>query len=127
VNGGRVTGVTNTILTITNAQTSDDGGYTVIVTNSVGSVTSSPPAVLTVLTAPLFRGITTGTNGGFILSGVGGTNSGSYTVLTSTNLAIPPALWTPVATNYFGSQGQFVFTNIAPTDAPELFYLLQMQ
>ncbi|HEV2437505.1 MAG TPA: SBBP repeat-containing protein [Verrucomicrobiae bacterium] len=127
VNGGHLSGVTNSALILSNAQTSDDGGYTVIVTNSVGSVTSSPPAVLTVLTAPLFRGITAGTNGGFILSGVGGTNSGSYTVLTSTNLAIPPTLWTPVATNQFGSQGQFVFTNIAPTDAPQLFYLLQMQ
>ncbi len=127
VNGGRISGVTNSALILSNAQTSDDGGYTVIVTNNVGSVTSSPPAVLTVLTAPLFGGITAGTNGGFILSGVGGTNSGSYTVLTSTNLAIPPALWTPVATNQFGSQGQFVFTNLAPTDAPQLFYLLHMQ
>ena len=126
-NGGRIGGVTNSALIISNAQTSDDGGYSVIVTNILGSVTSSPPAVLTVLTAPLFNGITAGTNGGFILTGVGGTNSGSYTVLTSTNLAIPLALWTPVATNQFGFQGQFIFTNLAPTDAPQLFYLLQMQ
>ena len=126
-NGGRIGGVTNSPLIISNAQTSDDGGYTVIVTNVVGSVTSSPPAVLTVLTVPLFNGITAGTNGDFILTGVGGTNSGSYTVLTSTNLATPSALWTPVATYQFGSQGQFVFTNLAPTDAPQLFYLLQMQ
>ena len=34
VAGGRISAVTNTILTITNAQTGDDGGYTVIVTNS---------------------------------------------------------------------------------------------
>ncbi len=61
------------------------------------------------------------------MSGAGGTNSGTYSVLTSTNLAMPLGLWTPVATNQFGSQGQFVFTNIAPTDAPQLFYLLQMQ
>ena len=52
-----------------------------------------------------------GTNGDFILSGVGGTNSGTYYVLTSTNLAMPLAHWTPVATNQFGSQGQFIFTN----------------
>lgn len=127
--GGNISsGVTNSFLNITNTQPGNGGGYSVIVTNVVGAVTSSPPAVLTVLTAPNFTGITVagGTNGGFILSGVGGTNSGSYTVLTSTNLAIPPGLWTPVATNQFGSQGQFVFTNIAPTDAPQLFYLLQM-
>src|SRR5579859_7897943 len=97
VNGGRITGATTNVLTITNAQTSDSGGYTVIVTNVVGAVTSSPPAVLTVLTAPQFGTITPRTNGGFVLTGVGGTNNGSYTVLTSTNLAIPRALWTPVA------------------------------
>ena len=126
VAGGRISAVTNTILTITNAQTGDDGGYTVIVTNSVGSVTSAPPAVLTVLTAPLFGGITAGTNGGFIVSGVGGTNSGKYVVLTSTNLATPVALWTPVATNQFGNLGQFIFTNTPFTNTSQQFYLLQM-
>jgi hypothetical protein len=125
--GGRISGVTNSVLILSNAQTSDDGGYSVIVTNVVGAVTSAPPAVLTVLAVPQFGTITPGTNGAFVLTGVGGTNSGTYFVLTSTNLAIPRGLWTPVATNQFGSQGQFVFTNIAPTDAPQLFYLLQMQ
>lgn len=125
--GSVISGSTNSnLLKINNAQTNDDGNYWIIVTNSLGSVTSSM-ATLTVLTAPLFNGIASDTNGGFILTGVGGTNSGSYTVLTSTNLAIPLALWTPVATNQFGSQGEFIFTNIAPTDAPQLFYLLQMQ
>ena len=129
VNGGRISGTTNSALTITNAQTSDDGGYTVIVTNSVGSVTSAPPAVLTVLTLPLFGSITAvgGTNGGFILSGVGGTNGGTYFVLTSSNLSTPFGPWSPVATNHFGSQGQFIFTNIAPTNSPQQFYILQMQ
>jgi len=126
VNGGRIGGVANSVLTITNARTGDDGGYTVIVTNSVGSVTSAPPAVLTVLTAPLFGGITAGTNGGFILSGVGGTNSGNYVVLTSTNLATPVALWTPVATNQFGNLGQFIFTNTPSTNTSQQFYLLQI-
>jgi hypothetical protein len=128
VNGGRIGGATNTTLTVSNAQVSDDGGYTVIVTNVLGAVTSSPPAVLTVLTAPQFGGITAGTNGSFILSGIGGTNNGTYSVLTSTNLSTPPGLWTPVATNQpFNSLGQFVFTNIAPTDAVQLFYILQTQ
>jgi hypothetical protein len=128
VNGGRIGGATNTTLTITNAQTSDDGGYTVIVTNSVGSVTSSPPAVLTVLTLPSFTGITAagGGSGSFILNGIGGTNSGTYLVLTTTNLVTPLGLWTPIATNQFDSLGQFVFTNIAPTNTPQLFYILQM-
>ena len=128
VNGGRIGGATNFILTITNAQMSDDGGYSVIVTNSVGSVTSSPPAVLTVLTSLGFTGITVagGGGGGFILSGGGGTNNGTYFVLTSTNLVTPLSLWTPVATNQFGGQGQFIFTNLPSTNTPQLFYILQM-
>ncbi len=128
VNGGHIGGATNTILTITNAQTSDDAGYTVIVTNIVGSVTSSPPAVLTVLALPSFTGITAagGGSGSFILNGVGGTNSGTYSVLTTTNLATPLGLWTPIATNQFDSQGRFIFTNIAPTNTPQEFYILQM-
>jgi Immunoglobulin I-set domain/Immunoglobulin domain/Beta-propeller repeat len=129
LNGGRIGGTTNSVLTISNAQITDDGGYTVIVTNVFGAVTSSPPAVLTVLAAPLFGGITaaSGTNGVFILTGAGGTNNGTYSVLTSTNLAIPLGLWTSVGSNHFNSLGQFVFTNIAPTDAAQLFYILQTQ
>jgi hypothetical protein len=125
VDGGNISGSTNNLLTITNAQTYNDGNYWIVVTNNYGSVTSSV-ATLTVLTAPLFGGITAGTNGGFILSGVGGTNSGNYVVLTSTNLATPVALWTPVATNQFGSQGQFIFTNTPSTNTSQQFYLLQM-
>ncbi len=129
VNGAHISGATNSTLTITNAQPGDDGGYSVIVTNSVGSVTSSPPAVLTVLLLPSFTGIAAANDGSgnFILSGGGGTNSGKFFVLTSSNLVTPLDLWTPIATNQFGSQGQFIFTNIPPTNAPQLFYILQMQ
>jgi len=83
---------------------------------------------LTVLTAPLFGGITSGgTNGGFVLSGIGGISVDNYFVLTSTNLATPPAQWTPIATNQFDSLGQFVFTNLPPANTPQQFYRLQMQ
>jgi hypothetical protein len=128
VNGAHISGATNFSLTITNVQPGDDGGYSVIVTNSVGSVTSSPPAVLTVLALPGFKGITAVNNGSgsFILSGVGGTNGFTYYVLTSSNLVTPLTLWTPIATNQFDSQGQFIFTNTAPTNTPQLFYILQL-
>ncbi|MGB7770181.1 MAG: SBBP repeat-containing protein [Verrucomicrobiia bacterium] len=125
---GHTVGTTSSALTINNAQMPDDAGYSVIITNSVGSVTSSPPAVLMVLSSPLFGSIISGgTNGGLILTGVGGLGSNTYFVLTSTNLATPLAQWMPIATNQFGSQGQFIFTNLPPTNAPQQFYLLQMQ
>ena len=47
VNGGNISGATTNVLIITTAQTTNSGSYTVIVTNSAGSVTSSI-AILTV-------------------------------------------------------------------------------
>ncbi len=47
-NGGNVSGATTSSLTITNAQVSDAGGYTVAVTDSLGQVVVSPVASLTV-------------------------------------------------------------------------------
>ncbi len=127
VDGGNISGSTTASLTITNAQTNNDGNYWIVITNNYGSVTSSV-ATLTVLMSPNFTGITAlgGGNGAFILNGVGGTNNGTYFVLTSTNLTIPLASWTPIATNQFGNLGQFIFTNTPPTNVQQLFYILQM-
>jgi hypothetical protein len=126
--GTNISGSTTATLTLNNAQTGYDGGYSVIVTNSIGSVTSAPPAVLTVLTAPKFTGITAVNDGSgsFIFNGVGGTNSGNYTVLASTNLATPLNQWRPVSVigGQFGSQGQFVFTNTPPPGIPQRFYIV---
>ena len=53
VNGGQVSGATSNILTIANASTNWTLSYQVIVTNSVGTVTSTPPVTLTVVTSPV--------------------------------------------------------------------------
>ena len=50
-NGPTISGATTNVLTIINAQTTNSGNYTVIVTNIAGSVTSSN-AVLTVTNIP---------------------------------------------------------------------------
>jgi hypothetical protein len=116
-------GATNSLFTITNAQMSDRGSYSVIVTNIAGSVISSG-AVLTV-TQPGFANIISAGGGSFILSGAGGTRGGIYYVLTATNLTLPFTNWTPIATDRFDNLGGFTFTNAAPANAPQLFYLLQ--
>ena len=141
--GGDIDGATTNELTISNAQMSDSGNsYSVTITNIAGSVTSSN-AILTVTTnmglstmqpinqkvAPLsFANIVAapGSGGGFILSGAGGVTNGTYYVLTSSNLLLPPTNWTYIATNQFDSEGDFIFTNTAQTNAPQLFYLLQL-
>jgi hypothetical protein len=125
ISGSIISGSTTNILTIANAQTNDDGTYWLVISNAWGVLTSSN-AVLTVLPSPLFASIITAGGTNFIFSGVGGTNNGIYNVLTSSNLATPFSLWIPIATNHFDSQGGFIFTNVPSTNAPQLFYLLQM-
>src|ERR1035437_711204 len=56
-NSGRISGATNTTLTITAATTNDAGGYSVLITNIVGWVTSSV-ATLTVLVPPTITSAT---------------------------------------------------------------------
>ncbi len=62
-NSTHLSGGNTGTLIISNAQPADMGGYDVIVSNSFGSVTSAPPASLTVYTAPVIvsqpNGITT--------------------------------------------------------------------
>jgi len=50
LNAGQFSGVNTPDLTITNAQPTNNGDYVVVVSNGSGSVTSSPPANLTVAT-----------------------------------------------------------------------------
>ena len=121
-NGGQFSGVTTNTLTITNVQPANSGTYTIVVTNSFGSVSTN--ALLTVLTSPRFI-IPAPNSNGTVLSGSGGTNGGTYYALVSSNLLTPLNLWTPIVTNQFGSQGQFAFTNIVETNLPELFYILK--
>jgi len=49
-NGGALAGKTNTTLSLTGVTTNDAGNYDVVVSNVAGSVTSTPPAELTVST-----------------------------------------------------------------------------
>jgi hypothetical protein len=125
VDGGQINGAISNVLTISNVQLTNNGNYTVTITNLAGSVTSSN-AVLTVILPPSFGNIIATNGGSFILSGTGGVSNGNYYVLASSNLLAPLTNWTPIATNQFDSEGDFIFTNTAQTNAPQLFYLLQL-
>ena len=127
ISGSTISGSTNFILTITDAQMNDSGNYLLIITNYGGSATSSNAVLTVIAPSPSFGNIIAAGGGGFILSGSGGGSNGIYYVLTSSNLLLPLTNWTPIATNQFDSAGDFIFTNTAPTNAPQEFYLLQMQ
>ena len=45
------------------------------------------------------------------MGGTGNPAGTQYRILTSTNLTLPVASWTPVVTNVFLSDGSYSFTN----------------
>jgi hypothetical protein len=90
-NGGNVSGATTDTLTITNVSALNQASYDVVVTNGVGSVTSTPPATLTVITpAP-----------GSYEAAILAANPIAYYRLNSTN---DPAPGTEVNWDYWGGR-----------------------
>ena len=97
-------------------------GYScTILTNTANQVRLA----VTVSAQPRF-GSVTNSNGGLVFNGDGGTASGTYYLLASTNLVPPLANWRRVATNRFDNDGAFSFTNVWVTNAPQQFYRLQL-
>lgn len=76
---------------------------------------------------PVLTSITlAGTN--LVIHGVNGLASGAYTVLTATNITLPRAQWTPVATNSLNANGAFAFTAVNAVNPrnPRQYYLLEL-
>ena len=65
------------------------------------------------------------TGGNLVFSGTGGTSSGTYRVLTTTNLTTPLANWLPIATNNFDVSGNFSFTNPVTAGSHQQFFLIR--
>ena len=71
---------------------------------------------------------TFGADGGnFAMGGTGGTPNWNYSVLTSTNLALPLSQWSVIASDQFDLAGNFSFnTPVNPADG-QRFYVLRSQ
>lgn len=95
-------------------------------TNTVGEVNLI--VTRAVPRPPSFDNVRWASNGSgeLIFSGSGGVTNGSYSVLTSTNLALPLSQWAPIATNSFDDNGDFSFTSHAGGNAPERYYRLRL-
>lgn len=98
-NGVAISGATNQTLVLTNLQVSNAGAYTVVVLNSYGSVTSAPPATLTVnySSIALYTGLTLYGNLGSV-----------YGIQASTNLS--------------DTNGWFGLANVTLTNTFQLWY-----
>ena len=116
-NGVARTGATSSSLTITNAQLADQGDYTVVVSNAVGSITS-PAAHLTVQMAAAgpFQLANIKPAAGFLSFDITGPSQTNYVIWTSTNLSV----WSKLQTN-FSASGTVHFTD-SNAPAPTRFY-----
>jgi PKD repeat protein len=62
--------------------------------------------------------------GSLTFSGAGGIPDAQYRILTSTNVALPLAGWTPVATNTFAPDGSYSYTQSFLTNAASFYRLV---
>lgn len=84
-------------------------------TNVVGAVTVYAPITLG---SPVLSG------GDLTFSGTGGIPDAQYRILTSLDVALPLASWTPVATNVFAPDGSYSYTQSFLTNAASFFRLV---
>ena len=98
-------------------------GYTI--TNGNGGSASSV-ITITVSAPPKPCFVTTAHSGSsLVLAGTNGAPNGVYTLVTSTNAALPLASWTPVLTNVFDATGNFSITNAITAPGPNSFFLIK--
>jgi hypothetical protein len=124
--GGNISGTTTATLTIANVQDADEGSYAVVVTNSLGSATSTD-AVLTVSPAPRVAtwGPNTTSEGQVVLNSMNVSsdnhqsftmNVGRHSTTTDYNEARPTYHWygtgtkTPLNRNIVTTGGTFTHT-----------------
>ena len=121
-------GLTTTNFTDNNVVAGSTAYYAVSATGSLGGFTVSPTVAVTFPAPPpppVLGGITlSGTN--LIFTGSNGTSGATYFVLMTTNISLPIANWTIVATNQFGAGGGTIFTNPLNPNAPQMFYRLRL-
>lgn len=74
---------------------------------------------------PQIGGITLAA-GNVTITGSGGSPGGNYYVLSSTDLGLPLASWTAMATNQFDASGNFSISMPVTSTEPQRFFLLQI-
>jgi hypothetical protein len=125
-----VSGFTNTTYTLFTYTGSLSGALPSVASMPSGYVgimsTNTPGQInLIVQYPPPSIGNVSKNNDGLVISGIGPTNLPFY-VLTSTNILLPRAQWTRIATNQFDAAGSFSLTNPINPSLTNAFFDLQL-
>ena len=140
INASSSGGANNVSTDGTNIYYTNSSSAVDVITYTVQDVRTNPPAVYrpgdTAQTAtgainiisqlPTVSGAVMQPNG-LALNGSQGVPLGTYYLLSATNLSLPVAAWTVIATNSFDAGGNFNCTNAINPGAAQLFYRLQLQ
>lgn len=123
--GVPIGGATATNLFFGAASTNDAASYTVVITNGAGSITSTV-ATLTVLlpppiTPPQLSSVVMLTSGGFQFSFTNAA-AANFTVLCTTNVALPLSNWTSLGPATETAPGQYQFTDPASASNAARYY-----
>lgn len=129
MNGTNLIGQTTSSLLISTASALNIGTYSVIVTNSVGSVLSTnvtltvtPPTTPSTLAIP---SVDNSGNVSFTITGAAGSTGFGYHIWASTNLSLAPitSTWTLLTNGVFSST-PFTFIDTSAGGLPQRFYII---
>jgi uncharacterized repeat protein (TIGR01451 family) len=125
-NGAPLMGQTQPVLALTNVQLSQTGAYSVIASNANGSITSAPPAQLTVLGSSNFQvdsiNVTAGSNVSISAQSFAGRN---YTLQFKNSLT--DSNWTPILPAVPGTGQPVLLQDTNPIISPTRFYRVMSQ
>ena len=117
--------VTNTAsVNVTNTYATA-GSYPVsLIVNGAGGSSTNTKANYVVVKPKATLGGVTLAGGKLVFSGTNGPAGQQYRILTTTNVALPLAGWTPVWTNVFAADGSYSYTNTLGAGASSFFLLV---
>ncbi len=100
-------------------------GFRFVATDALAGGNLTNTVALLITPQPRFVNVSA-SGGQVVMSGSGGVTNGNYFLLTTTNVTLPAASWSRIATNQFTASGSFNLTNILNPNMPQTFYRLQL-
>jgi PKD repeat protein len=108
--GHSVTNISN--VSVTNAYAATGTNTVILIVSGLGgSSTNTRVNYIVVKPRPVFASTNLSPGGGLGFSGSNGPAGQQYRILTSTNVTLPLANWTPIYTNVFAPDGSYGYTN----------------